>query len=108
MVIAINLDDLTQAHIDQAAPHIRQCTSSSPRIIGALLTPEQREVADKHIGLDASGTSTAASTLANEDHVVLVDPDQLPAVQEIHPAFDDRRIGQQTKLLAYHGHKGPG
>src|SRR3546814_13845040 len=48
MVIAINLDDLTQAHIDQAAPHIRQCTYSSPCIIGAMMTPEQREVADQH------------------------------------------------------------
>src|SRR3546814_10174470 len=94
MVIAINLDDLTQAHIDQAAPHIRQCTYSSPCIIGALMTPEQREVADKHIGLDASGTSTEISTLVNEGHVVLVDPDQLTEVQEIQSAFDAGRVGQ--------------
>src|SRR3546814_13080381 len=108
MVIAINLDDLTQAHIDQAAPHIRQCTYSSPCIIGALMTPEQREVADKHIGLDASGTSTEISTLVNEGHVVLVDPDQLTEVQEIQSAFDAGRVGQLTKLLEVRGLKWTG
>src|SRR3546814_3033771 len=74
----------------------------------ALMTPEQREVADKHIGLDASGTSTEISTLVNEGHVVLVDPDQLTEVQEIQSAFDAGRVGQLTKLLEVRGLKWTG
>jgi hypothetical protein len=64
MIIHLDLNNLTQAHIEEARPHKGKCSYNSPCIIGALMTPEQREYLEKK-GLDRESiTSLVESGIA--------------------------------------------
>jgi hypothetical protein len=54
MLIRLNLNKLTQAHIEEARPNKGGCSYSAPCIIGALMTPRQREYLKKR-KLDDAG-----------------------------------------------------
>ncbi len=100
-MITINLDDLTQAHIDEAAPHIGKCTYSAPCIIGALMTPKEREAADKpRVGCRAS---PMINSLVDDHRVRLADPDQLQELSDLQYAFDTGNITMLTRRLAKRG-----
>jgi len=97
----IDLNNLTQAHVDEAAPHIGKCTYSAPCIIGALMTPEEREAADEPLrgGHDPS----AIRMLVADCRVRLADPDQLQKLSDLQYAFDTSNTTALTRLLAKRG-----
>lgn len=107
MTIHIDLNNLTQAHIDEAAPNIRECTYSSPCIIGALMAPEERTSADKSVTGDEVGSAHIGG-LVRAGRVVLADPEQLRELEQLQTAFDHGNVDDLIKLLDRRGLKWTG
>ena len=82
-MIGIDLNNLTQAHLDEAKPHMGKCRYSSPCIIGALLTPSHRDY------LDSDGDDQSVGVLQYKGFVRVPDDQLLDAIH-LQTAFDDR------------------
>ncbi|WOF44337.1 hypothetical protein KNJ79_05240 [Sphingopyxis indica] len=106
MTIHIDLNNLTQAHIDEAAPNIRECTYSSPCIIGALMTPEEQLLADRP--LEDTVGSMHIGGLVKAGRVVLADPGQLCELKQLQEAFDHGDVDDLIELLDRRGLKWTG
>lgn len=91
-MITINLDDLTQTHIDECAPKLGDCTYSAPCIIGTLVPPAER----KRLGAFRLGRLIAADSVS-------VSRDQLDEANRLQMAFDTGDTGALTHLLAKRG-----
>ena len=54
-MIKLDLHNLTEEKIAEAMTNIGKCTYSSPCIIGALMTPEQRKLCDQAMPMEFAG-----------------------------------------------------
>lgn len=99
--IKINLDDLTQAHIDEAAPFLRHCSYSAPCIIGALMPEHLRAAADDP--LEDSDGSASIEALVKCGRIELADPSQIHALGDIQDAFDAGDVLKLEALLDARG-----
>lgn len=73
-MIQIYTARLTQAHLDEAFPHMGACRYTSPCIIGTLMTPEER---------------TKVSDVASICHLTKVEVDDLAYAIRLQDAFDN-------------------
>lgn len=82
-MIKLDLRNLTQAHIEEARPNEGRCSYSSPCIIGALMTPEER-----------ASLATSDFDLEDITHLVangimtFTTPEQAEQARTIQFAFD--------------------
>lgn len=93
--ITLDLNDLTQANVDEAMPHMGACSYSSPCIIGSLMTPEQRETLAATAGYD----TTDINALVEEGVIAFADPDQLIHAMALQELFDAKRPSRLAELL---------
>lgn len=81
MAIKIDLCDLTEAHLEEALPHMGACKYASPCIIGTLMPK------NKAASLDRDNTNIAA--LIAEGRVEMPEG-QANLATRLQKAFDDR------------------
>lgn len=93
MIIQLNLDNLTQAMVDQALPNMGDCNYSSPCLIGAMMTHEQRAY------LSEKGSDNCA--VGQCDHIQFPDPEQARVATEIQRAFDRDNLDSLAELLPH-------
>lgn len=93
MTISINLDDLTQEHIDRCAPHIGECRYDAPCIIGTLSE-------------DLGPIASSIDVLVGMGRVSMPD-EQREEAHALQCAFDGRYVGFLIELLAKRGLKWP-
>ena len=81
MTIKIDLNNLTQKHLDECKPHVgNRCTYSAPCIIGTLIPVNERGACDAH-------SSSSIGTLVTYD-VLKVPAEQLDDARKLQSAFD--------------------
>lgn len=96
MTISINLDDLTQEHVDRCAPHIGGCSYSAPCIIGTLIDDDLADC--DQIGIDHLLAERAISApLAQWEEIIA-----------LQFAFDSSDASMLSLILAQRGLKWPG
>lgn len=92
--IKIDLRDLTQAHLDEAVPHMGKCSYASPCIIGSLIPVEHREAFDnRNRELKEHGilSQPTVGILAHAKLIEFADPEQQDAAAELQEYFDNDR-----------------
>lgn len=79
--VKIDLNDLTQAHLDECRPHLgRDCTYRAPCIIGTLIPKDLREdpIFPQHAGINGIRIT----------HFLELVPDQVNDLALLQDAFD--------------------
>ena len=82
MAIKIDLCDLTEAHLEEALPHMGACSYASPCIIGTLMPKRKRK------GFDCSG-GISIEALLDEEQVSLPKGQAKLAIR-LQSAFDKK------------------
>ena len=92
MTIRIDLNDLTQAHVNECAPYLGKCSYDAPCIIGTLLPVEVRkEFGGMSIySLIVGGWVSAPKEQENE-------------IEELQGAFDDGDTPRLVNMLYARG-----
>lgn len=83
-MINLDLRNLTQAHIDEALPHIGGCRYNDPCIIGTLIPVDQRKAFDTY---GPEGPSSVEN-LIDVGQFRFPEGEQEWAASEIQEAFD--------------------
>ena len=92
MIIQLNLDNLTQEMVDEALPNVGECSYSSPCLIGAMMTPQQR----RYISKDSD---YAAVGMCHE--IQFPNKDQASKAERIQVSFDSLRRETLAELLPH-------
>jgi len=99
--IHIDLRDLTQAHVDEAMPHLGACHYASPCIIGTLIPKDRRAELDAFTMKDGSTGSPGISLLI-ERGVIVLPVEQYHQAETLQDEFDiaDQDPARFLKLAA--------
>ena len=99
--VKLDLRNLTQAHIDEAMPHLGQCLYSAPCIIGTLIPEHQREKFDNLNGeLEYIDDLPMISELVAQDLIEFPDDVQAGLAKTLQLAFDNKEYGQSRFAAA--------
>jgi hypothetical protein len=94
-MIKIDLNNLTQAHVDEAMPNMGECTYASPCIIGTLIPKGMRENLDRaYIG------QPNVSQLVDMGLIQFPNEEQAKDAREIQEAFDEQNEDLFRELIA--------
>ena len=97
MTISINLDDLTQEHIDRCAPFIGECEYDAPCIIGTLMP---FEAADQ---IRAREFDDESIDYLVKKGAVIIPAEQEVEAKALQSAFDRHDSMELSRLLAKRG-----
>lgn len=94
--IAIDLRNLTPAHLEAAKPHMGKCVYYAPCIIGALIEPEKRQELQESIRF-MQHTSVSALHMAG---VFTIPADQIGDARDLQYYFDNRMWSKVEEIAS--------
>jgi hypothetical protein len=94
--IAIDLRNLTPAHLEAAKPHMGKCVYYAPCIIGSLIEPEKRQELHERI---RSMPHTSVSAL-HQAGVFTIPAYQLGDARDLQYYFDNRMWSRVEEIAS--------